>query len=454
MFSRLLFLEPGQLRRASPFFALYLVLFAALTLADGLSLSLFVTRVGAASLPSYQAIAALCVMLSVGWYLRTARRHDGRHVFLAILGAASILFTAVWIGLNWTAIEAHVLGLLFIGRELAYALVLLHFGAYLQDFFTREELSRVMPAIYAGGRLGGIAAGCLLERLSPLIEPAQLLGLLPLLLGLASVGLVFMPRRVSPVEAPHDRDVECESEVARDSGVTAFAARIWQTPLLFWITLTTAALFLCRAGLSLQSGLCFQNEFTNEAELTQFLGRYAQIALAVSLPLQLLIVGRLVAWIGLSGAQMLYALLIAGAALGGWGEMSLATAVFARFVETELRYAVRNPLAQMTVNLFPKQTRTSARAWSLGILIPATTFVASLTFGLLVRWDVMALLSGVTILAAAAYVAFSLGLADSIRHVREVGAGARPVALPRAVRVWCKSLRIPSRSGNNRFPTA
>src|SRR3712207_8886041 len=50
----------GELRRLWPFFLLYLALFAALTLADGFSLSLFVQRVGAEHLPgAYALIAAL-----------------------------------------------------------------------------------------------------------------------------------------------------------------------------------------------------------------------------------------------------------------------------------------------------------------------------------------------------------------------------------------------------------
>ena len=91
MVSRLLYLEPGQLRRAWPFFALYLALFAALTLADGLSLALFVARVGADALPRFQALSAVCVMLSVGWYLRTAPRQGGDRVFVGILVGPSVL---------------------------------------------------------------------------------------------------------------------------------------------------------------------------------------------------------------------------------------------------------------------------------------------------------------------------------------------------------------------------
>ncbi len=128
------------------------------------------------------------------------------------------------------------------------------------------------------------------------------------------------------------------------------------------------------------------------------------MALAVSLPFQLFVVGRLVAVVGLRGAQIVYGALVAAAALAGWGEMTLLAAVFARFVEAELRYGLRNPLAQMTVNLFPKQVRTQARAWSLGFLIPATTLAASLALDVLLGYQALAAIGLATLAAGIGYL--------------------------------------------------
>lgn len=430
MVSRLLFLEPGQLRRAWPFFALYLVLFAALTLADGLSLAMFVARVGADRLPRFQALAAVCVMLSIGWYLRTADRAGGDRVFTGILAGPMLLFLLVWVGLGCGVFEERLLGILFLGRELAFALVLLHFGAYLQDYFTQAELSRVMPVIYAGGRFGGIAGGAALEHLSSVVEPTQLLLLLAALLAIGVVGVKSIRHFVATVDDPSElpaasspaaprsstaRPAREPAEVADEetTSMRRFLSLVWRSPLLFWITAATVTLFCCRAGIALRCNQCFEREFVDDAELARFLGRYAQIALAASLPFQLFVVARLVAWIGLGGAHVAYAVLVAAAALAGWGEMSLAAAVFGRFVETELRYSLRNPLAQLTVNLFPRRLRIQSRVWSLGILIPAATIAASLGLDLLTRAGAFRLLATATIAVAA-----SLGLATSIAGPR------------------------------------
>lgn len=426
MVDRILDLEPGQLRRAWPFFALYLTLFAALTLADGLAWALFVARVGADRLPQLQASSALCVMLSLGWYLRAAGRRRSERVFQQILVGPLALFVAIGGGLAWGTLDARGLGLLFLGREVAFALVLLHFGAFLQDYFTRAELNRVMPFIYAGGRVGGIAGGAALEHLSQVAGPARLFPLLAALLAVSMAGVWLIHRFAAMAEdteegtpnamAPPRRG---PAEAAAPTGaLREFLAQLWRSPLLFWITVSTAALFVCRAGLTFQCGQCWQREFASEAELARFLGRYTQLALAASLLFQLLLVSRMIAWLGLRGAQLTYAALIVLAALGGWGEMTLAAAVFARFVEGELRFGLRNPVAQMTVNLFPKQVRTQVRAWSLGVLIPVSTLAASLVLGVLVRWEAAGWIAAATCAAGLGYFAASLGLAARIEEPR------------------------------------
>src|SRR5262249_17508422 len=75
-------------------------------------------------------------------------------------------------------------GARFVTREVCFPLVLMHLGTYLQGYFPRDELNRVLPVVYAGGRVGGIAGGALLEWLS---APLGALNLVPVFLGLCLV---------------------------------------------------------------------------------------------------------------------------------------------------------------------------------------------------------------------------------------------------------------------------
>ena len=380
MLSRLLLLESGQLRRAAPFFGLYICLFAALTLADGLSLTLFVTRVGADQLPKYFAMSAACVVLAMAWYLRRAERCSESSMFLGILTGPLVLFLAIWIGLQTQLLSAQQLGLLFVGREVASALVLLHFGAYLQDFFTRSELNRVMPVIYAGGRVGGIMGAAALEHASSWMDVAHLLLLLTAMLSLGLLGVVWIGRKVAPIEDPLPAAVEqtvASLEERATCCLSGFLKFVWKSPLLFWITASTVAYFGCRACLNFQYSQTFEAAWTDEAALAAFLGRYTQWALLASLVIQLVLINRSIHWLGLHGTQLVYAALVAGVAAAGWGGMTLSMALFARFVESELRFGLRNPVSQMIVNQFPKIVRTRTRAWSLGLVIPLSTLTFS-----------------------------------------------------------------------------
>lgn len=379
--SRLLYVPPALLRRGAPFFALYLVLFSALTLADGLSLTLLLQSVGAKALPNYYACSAVCLLVAAGIYLNVVDRFQPGRVFVAILATPLLLFAAVWCLVSPGSGGSCWLGLLFIGRELAFCLVLLHFGAYLQQFFTRDELSSVMPVIYAGGRFGGIAGGVVLERWSAVIRPIDLLlvAVGALLLGIILVEVIR--RCVLPVaEAPSRRTnhlaVASDQSEATQS-VAGFLRFVRCNPLMFWITLTTMSYFACRAFISYGYSSRFEVAFTSESEMAGFIGRYTTYALSASLLLQLFVVNRLIAWAGVRVAHMSYAILLASSAVLSGFELSLTTAVFARFVEGELRYALRNPTAQLIVIQFSRALRTRARAWSVGFLIPISTFAAS-----------------------------------------------------------------------------
>lgn len=420
MLSRLLYLEPAQLRRAWPFFVLYLVLFAALTLADGLSLTLFVQHAGTELLPRYYAFSAIAVLIAVASYMLFADRWGSSTVFQAILLGPVLLLGGVWAAVQWGNADQRSFGWLFIGRELAFALVLLHFGTYLQDYFTRAALNRVMPVIYAGGRVGGIAGGALLEHLAGATLTVNLLLVAAGLLTLGMVAVAILQRRVPLAEEPEPvitseaQAAQAASELEATQSFGAFLRFVWTNPLLFWITVTTIVYFACRTFLNFRYSVFFESAFPSDLEMARFLGRYTQLALVASMLVQLLFINRWIAWVGLAGAHMTYAMLLLAGALLGSFEMTLASAVFARLVEGELRYCLRNPVSQLIVNQFPKALRLRARAWSLGILIPLSTFVASCGLAWLSEGGSTRVIAILTAALGLAYLLTSLGLVRSL----------------------------------------
>ena len=378
----LLYLQPGELGRAWPFFGLYLLLFGAFSLADGLSLALFVETLGHAELPRYYGITAGVNLVLIAAYVLVAERVGSLRVFEAILGAVLAVYLAAWLVLTRFEGAPRWYGALFVAREVAFTLVLMHFGTYLQKYFSRDELNRVLPVVYAGGRVGGIAGGAILQHFSVSLGPVNLI---PIFLGICVACLVVMEviSRFLPVaDRPEDDVSEPEAQAGDLEGparksLGGFLRFVWASPLLFWTSVSSALFMTSRWFLNYRYNQFFGGVFENPAEMAAFLGRYTQIALVLSLVIQLLVVNRLVARLGARGAYLGYAGLVFVGALVCIPSLTMATALFARFLETELRLGLRNPLMQMITNRFSRPLRIRVRAWTMGLLTPMGTGLAS-----------------------------------------------------------------------------
>jgi ATP:ADP antiporter, AAA family len=408
MLNGLLHLKDDELPRLLPFFLLYSLLFAALSLADGLSLALFVEEVGAKHLPAVYAMVAVLNAAFVGWYFLRAFDRPSDHVFKVIVGGCFSLFLLSWVSARYFGSTTFAYSLLYVSREIGTTMVLLHFGTYLQEYFTREQMNRVLPITYAGGRVGGIIGAGMLENLS---EPWGLVNMMLVVCGyfLVSLAGIEIASRRMPKAADEDTNgpagaAPTPEETAARTTVRGFLRYLFHSRLLFWISATSLLYFMLRWVLNYQYNTFFEDYFHDlefqamffdddvEADsdvmnLAQFLGRYTQIALAVSLFLQLFVVNRLIAWFGAKATHLVYSLLLFAALAMQPLEMTLALAVYCRFVETELRLGLRNPVMMLITNDFTKPVRARVRAWTTGLLIPAATLAASAMLAVFVKYD-------------------------------------------------------------------
>lgn len=424
MLRRLLYLNEGDLSRIWPFFLLYLLLFAAFSLADGLSQSLFVQEVGSDQLPLAYGGVALSNLVVMALYIYLAERAGSVFTFILILGGSALVFAFAWIALSLNGSTGWYASI-YVGREIGITLMLMHFGTFLNDFFTRLELNRVFPVIYSGGRVGGIIGGFLLQHLA---GPWGLVNLILVFVVCCLVGLgliVLIARLLSHVSHPEDHisdagihhvlgTADLEDEARRSA--RGFLRFVWVSPLLFWITITSILFILCRWMLNFQYSEFFARHFSTDQDMAEFLGLYTQIALLGSLVVQVLVVNRLVDWIGLKGAHLVYGALLLLSMFLCVGEMTFALAVFSRLMETELRFGLRNPIMQLITNKFSKGLRVRVRAWSLGMVIPLATLLSSVLLGVLVRagWA-----QWVALLGAGCGLLYLIGSVAMVRSFRE-----------------------------------
>lgn len=377
---RLLGLDAGELPRVVPFFVVYFLLFTALTIADGVAVSLFASRIGAERLPAWYSATAVLSLVMIGVYLTQATRHSGGRVFGWILGGIGVIFIAAWLAYQVYG-GTIPLGVLFATREIALTMVLMHFGTFLQDYFLRSELNRLLPIIYAGGRVGGIVGGGMLGWMAQQIGTVNLVPIVVILLVTAWAGIYQITRSVSTQDEDDDQVMNVSGgepeSVSRGVAIRRFLEQVRRCPLLSWLTATTVLFIICRWFLAYQYTASLEIHFANDVELASFLGHYTQIALGISLILQLFVVNRMVGRLGVSTTHTIYSVLVMGGLLGNLFFTGLPIAVASRFLESELRFGLRNPVNQMMVNRFTKKMRIVVRGWSLGWLIPTGTLVAS-----------------------------------------------------------------------------
>jgi ATP:ADP antiporter, AAA family len=376
-------------RRTVAFGLLYFAIFSALTLLDGVAVSLFVKRVGADALPQYFGVIAVANLVAVGLYVSFAERFSSVRVFVGLAVGLSLSCLGAWWCLTDETAGAAFYGSLYAAREVFQALFLLHFGTFLQRFFTRKQLEQVMPLVYAGGRVGGMAGGAVLTHAGASV------GLVNLLLAAAVValwvagGAIALNLRFRPADDARDDEASAAlddrarelDQRARESARGFFDA-LRRSPLLFWHSISAVAYIGCRYVLAFQYSTFFEGHFADEVEFAAFLGVYAQIALGASLVLQLFVVTRLVRWIGLRGAQFGYAMFVVAALGLSAVHPTLAVAVFGRFVEQELRLGLRNPTNQLVLNFLSRPLRVRMRCWNAGVVTPVATMATSLSLGI------------------------------------------------------------------------
>ena len=112
----------------------------------------------------------------------------------------------------------------------------------------------------------------------------------------------------------------------------------------------------------------------------------------------------------------------------------LAVAVFARLVETELRFGLRNPIVQLITNKYSKLLRVRVRAWSLGAIVPLSTLVSSLLLSGMLREGAREWIPFVGGICAVGYFASAFGLLSSFTEGKSPTASGGSCGRPSATR--------------------
>jgi ATP/ADP translocase len=384
MIERILYLQAGELKKLIPFFFFFFVLYSMLNIGDCISLSLFINRVGAQELPAYFGITSISIFLMMVLYLFMVEKQSNIKLFKYILIGSISLYFIGWFIYEYMGGGLWCFGLFLINKEVSYTIVIVHFGNFILDYFSRDQLNRVLPIIYSAGRLGGIAGSLALTQL---VKYAGVLNLIFLYLFLGIICFMI----ITTIEKMH---YNREEEASRTSPVdmAMFFKFLITSSFLILVGLNTYLFIICRTFIYYDYNTFFSTYFSSEESMASFLGYYTAIALTISLFIQLLIVNRLVAYIGLKGSHLIYSILTLGAIVFTVLPMNIYFAVYCRFIENELRLGYRSSIMNLIGNKFAKNIRARSRAWTMGAIVPLGTLTGALLLGLFGKGDLIYLL--------------------------------------------------------------
>jgi len=360
-------LEPQDVRPVVGLGLVHAALGAAIAAGDAAVQASFLSRAGSDRL--WVVLAANAVLNPVLVTL-FARSLSGRSSRTTMAGAA--LFAVATSAAGLVAIGLTRSGPLaiaaYVAHEIASTVVTVHWGVYLLAYLSGPAAVRAVPVVYAASRGGAAVAGLALAPLTALGGPAAGLGLALVAFALAAV-LARRTRR--PERASPDSIPPTAAKTERGSAWRLLG----RSPLLRAIALCTGAMILARVLLRFQQQTLLETH--GEQALVRLLALYTVAANVVGIVLQIGVVGRLLARLGLVRTNLLYALATVVAQLVMASLASVPAALVARFVDGELKEALKTPLSSLFYEAFPRSERAPARTAVLSGISPATQLLAA-----------------------------------------------------------------------------
>lgn len=365
----LLHLRPGESRRVLWFAVVGAAYAGATSLGDDIAQAVFVARAGAEALPRMFLLKGILDVVAALIYLPLARGRSAGSVWRL---AMVLYLGTVVIGWLWAA-QGTVAGAygLYVLHESAWTILTIHWTVLILEVFDANQARRLFPLLFAATRLGGIGAGGALGYMAKRTSALDLLGLCLALAAVAGA-LTWFSKSKSPAQPPG-------SQSLLRTGRSVFGS-----PLIRAIALSTAAMVLVRYGLRMVSMHEINVSYHYDEDLVaEFLGQFRVWANTVSAILGILVVPKLLTWIGVGAMNLLYAFATFAAFAFLVVSPNLSSAALARFVEQQFKDAAKTPLSALFYGAEPAHLRGAARAFMFGAVIPAATAITAIVFELL-----------------------------------------------------------------------
>lgn len=356
-----------------------------IVLGSTISYAAFLKQVGMAALPWVLISSSILSILALAVYTAFVDRIANDRLFIAIFafGALSIILGLVMLWLNLSRIAYPVLYLLFLAWS---AVVGPHLSTYINGFYDIQAAKRIMPVVSAASRGGAIVAGLTMPFITSHIAPEWIISIWlgTYLIAIATIwGMPYLLKeKKTPAEAA---PVSVLGEPGQEKRTQSFFGNIreglnytMQSPFLRWIAISTILLMILLSLLEYKSSQILLAHFESAERFAGFMGLIDGVSNIVALPMLLLGVSRLIAWLGLGNFSLFFPianLFVSGALVGLPGVGSAGAAYLDR---KAFRTIFQSPVEALLYNAVPLRMKGRARAFVGGLIVPIGSLIGGL----------------------------------------------------------------------------
>jgi CRP-like cAMP-binding protein/HEAT repeat protein len=386
LFGQIFNIRPQEWSRVLVLYAIALLFFTGITWGETIIEAAFLHEpgLGVQQLPLVFTLHAIVQIISTAAYVAVADRvrNDRLLIAISILSALSIAVGVFMLIVNQTEIGFLTLYVLV---RVIRGVFTLHWWTYVSDFYDTQASKRIVPVLNSVVRIGTIAAGLSMPLLNLLLPTTGIVILWMVSLVLVAVVVWILPyivrRRGRQPAAPIvvAKPAEHRSYLRNVREGYQFVA---QSPYLLWIAVSTLLMVVIFAILNSQPAATMRAQLPTVADYSNYIGVINGVAGLILLPIQLFLLNRIIGWIGLGNANLIFpagTTLISGFLLGM--PTNLTVAGIAYLDRTAIRLGIREPTNSLLFNAVPGRIKGRARAFIDGFVVPIGLLAGS---GLLV----------------------------------------------------------------------
>lgn len=361
------------------------VLMAGLAFARAGRDALFIKTAGVESLPLMYVINGLLMAVFAALYARLAPAFSLHRVLIvlgALFGALVLLFRLLLSSGN-PLLDSTLPYAIWSAAQLYQIVLLMHFWTFCNHVFDPREARRLFPVI-GGAGLAGMITGSLLTPVVVAWIGAINVILVWALLSLTASGLV--PWAVKNIRAS---GMAIEHSPREHGSFFEEARELWQIPLLRLLIFIAFPMWITAWLIDFQFFQTLDSVYPGQDALAGFLGLFNGLTSIAGLLIQFFLTARIVQWLGVGGAALVYPGVMMGAAAGLVARTAIPAAptiysphnvlgVAGKFSDETLFSSLHDSVLSMLFNSLPDERRTRARALLAGVMEPVATSLAGL----------------------------------------------------------------------------